>query len=536
MYSQKRYFEQAMESMPNGSIIAAGHPLTAEAAAHALKTGGNAFDAALTGWLASCLCEPVLTSPGGGGFAMVSPASGKPRLYDFFTQTPIRRNASAKTIPLEANFGTTRQVFHLGAGSIATPGCVAGMLRLHEDLGKLPFKECAEPALDLARNGLEITSHAEELLRVVSDLYLSTNEARRVFESKHQEGTCLREGEAFRNHDMVRFLEMLVSEGARWFYEGDIGRMCAEFSADHGGHLVRQDFIDYRLHIREPLKIVRKGASIWLNPPPSMGGTLIAIGLSLNEPDEKTPFPYTSRDDWEQWIEPLRIMSLVRSNNGTGELTGMERDRLSSVIQANPVLSDAVAGLLPHALQQIRANGTTQLSIMDSLGNEISMTTSNGAGSAVILPGTGFMMNNMLGEEDLQPEGLGTWKTNSRLSSMMAPLLAELPDGTRLATGSGGSNRIRSTLLQILRHLLDRGCSIEEAVELPRLHWENGELHAESAAARTLDSIGQAFPWPLITHEVPNLYFGGAHSIARTSQGELRGIGDPRRGGVCLHV
>ena len=204
--------------MMKGSIIAAGHPLTAEAAAHALKSGGNAFDAAVSGWLASCLTEPVLTSPGGGGFAMVSPESGTPRLYDFFTQTPGFRNPEARTLPLEADFGSTRQVFHLGAGTIATPGCVAGILKIHQDLGKLPFSECAAPAIDLSRKGLTITSHAAELLQVVSALYLSTPEAKSLFESRTHPGTCLQEKELFQNEEMGPFLEMLIKEGSRWFY------------------------------------------------------------------------------------------------------------------------------------------------------------------------------------------------------------------------------------------------------------------------------------------------------------------------------
>ena len=117
---------------------------------------------------------------------------------------------------------------------------------------------------------------------------------------------------------------------------------------------------------------------------------------------------------------------------------------------------------------------------------------------------------------------------------MMAPTIACLADGTRLSTGSGGSNRIRSTLLQILRHMIDNGVSLDEAVEAPRLHWENGELHAETAAAEKLASLASSLPWPVIDHAVPNLFFGGAHSVACHPNRGFTGIGDPRRGGVVL--
>ena len=143
------------------------------------------------------------------------------------------------------------------------------------------------------------------------------------------------------------------------------------------------------------------------------------------------------------------------------------------------------------------------------------------------------MLNNMLGEEDLQPAGLNTWEPDTRLASMMAPTLARLADGRRLATGSGGSNRIRSTILQILRHLIDHRIPLADAVLAPRLHWENGELHAETEAAGKLAGLAAPLPWPIIGHAVPNLFFGGAHSVECSHQGTFTGVADPRRGGVA---
>jgi gamma-glutamyltranspeptidase/glutathione hydrolase len=515
-------------------IVSAGHPLTADAARHALEAGGNAFDAALAGWLAACLAEPVLTSPGGSGFAMVAPASGKPRIYDFFSQTPMYPTPDGTTYPLSANFGSTTQVFHLGAGSVATPGCVAGILKLQEDLGKLPLEECAAPAKELARNGLTITGHAATLLEVVRDLYLASPEARRLFESGTEANACLKEGEVFLNPDFEGFIDTLISEGARWFYEGDIGRMAAEYCQEHNGHLTRDDFINYQVSIREPLQIQRNGATIWLNPPPSMGGTLIALGLLSREENPCPHYPFTHRQDWSEWIAPLRLMSLMRSSDGARSLEEEDLTAIKKACLANQDVAAAAAQLFPHALSRIQAEGTTHMSIMDNEGNEISMTTSNGSGSAVILQGTGFMLNNMLGEDDLQPEGLGTWEPDTRLSSMMAPTLARLADGTRMATGSGGSNRIRSTILQILRHLIDHHAPVEDAVNAPRLHWESGELHAEEAIVEQLKLLQPGLPWPIIGHSMPNLFFGGAHSVVHAPDKGFSGIGDPRRGGVVL--
>ncbi|MEX0331738.1 MAG: gamma-glutamyltransferase [Puniceicoccaceae bacterium] len=520
--------------MAKSYIISAGHPLTADAARHALDAGGNAFDAALSGWLAACLAEPVLTSPGGSGFAMVAPASGRPRLYDFFSQTPLKANPDGHAYPLEADFGSTTQVFHLGAGTVATPGCVAGILQIQETHGRLPLEECAVPALELSRNGLIITDHAATLLKVVEDLYLATPASCQLFRSKREETGCLREGERFLNHDFECFIDALIAEGSRWFYEGDIGRIISDYCQEHEGHLTREDFTRYRVEIREALEIRRNGSTVWLNPPPSMGGTLIAIGLLSRGEAGVHGFPLQGRAAWLDWAEALRLMSLMRSPEGSRQLTAADAALLERAFHLDSGVAGAAAKLFPHALRQIQSQGTTHISIMDGDGNEIAMTTSNGAGSAIIPEGTGFMLNNMLGEDDLQPEGLGTWQTDTRLSSMMAPTLARLADGTRIATGSGGSNRIRSTILQILRHLIDHRLPLSAAVEAPRLHWEDGELHAETAAAESLQDLEQPLPWPLVEHSVPNLFFGGAHSVSWSDKSGFSGIGDPRRGGISI--
>ena len=514
-------------------IIAAGHPLTAGAGEHAFKCGGNAFDAVVAAWFTACLAEAVLTSPGGGGFAMVHPASGRPRLYDFFAHTPIRPNPKAHLYPLEADFGSTRQVFHLGAGSIATPGCVAGILKLHQDYGSIPLSECAAPARELSRNGLTITTHAAKLLSVVSELYQATPQAKALFGSPASHGRCLQQGERFRNPDFEAFLDMLIEEGSRWFYHGDIGRIVSEYCAGHDGHLTREDFTRYTVEIREPLEVRRNGSTIWLNPPPSMGGSLIALGLLSRSGSTRPGFPELDRGQWLEWAEPLRLMSLMRSHKGWPQLSESDHAQIRTACDRSAQMQAATRELFPGLLDQIHSTGTTQISIMDGSGNEVAMTTSNGAGSAIIPRGTGFMLNNMLGEDDLQPEGIGSCKPDSRLASMMSPTVVHLSDGRRVALGTGGSNRIRSVVLQLIRHLVDGGFPLEDAVLAPRLHWENQELHAETGAMAALAACSPQLPWKLVAHEVPNLFFGGAHSVARDRDGRLSGLGDPRRGGVA---
>jgi len=187
---------------------------------------------------------------------------------------------------------------------------------------------------------------------------------------------------------------------------------------------------------------------------------------------------------------------------------------------------------------------------MDKAGNAASMTLSNGEGSGYIALGTGMVLNNMLGEADINPQGFHQWPENTRMSSMMSPSLIERPDGQRVALGSGGSNRIRTAVLQVVLAMLDFGVPLQEAVALPRVHFEGGVLNLEPGldagvveqlvlelAEESLKAEQAQKPAPLKQWDSQNLFFGGVHAVefnART--GALSGVGDPRRGGVALVV
>ena len=181
--------------------------------------------------------------------------------------------------------------------------------------------------------------------------------------------------------------------------------------------------------------------------------------------------------------------------------------------------------------------GTTHVSVIDKDGNAAAISLSNGEGNGYLVGKFGFMLNNMLGEEDLVADGLGAWREGVRLSSMMAPTIILQKDGTVTALGTGGSNRIRTAILQVAVSLLDRGMSLEAAVEAPRLHVErDGKTSFEPGFTeheeRALLALGETVhAWP-----ERNLFFGGVHAARRHSKGGVEGAGDPRRQGVALIV
>jgi gamma-glutamyltranspeptidase/glutathione hydrolase len=192
-------------------------------------------------------------------------------------------------------------------------------------------------------------------------------------------------------------------------------------------------------------------------------------------------------------------------------------------------------GISRHSLF---SRGTTHISVADSEGNLASLTVSNGEGSAYVLPGTGIMLNNMLGEEDLHTGGFYRWQPDSRLASMMSPLVAHSPDGFQLALGTGGSNRIRSAITQVMLNMLQFKMPLQDAVNAPRMHLEGTKLSLEPGFGveitaglefLTSDSELEILNWP-----ERNLFFGGVHAVQIMSNGQFFGAGDSRRGGAVV--
>jgi gamma-glutamyltranspeptidase/glutathione hydrolase len=211
---------------------------------------------------------------------------------------------------------------------------------------------------------------------------------------------------------------------------------------------------------------------------------------------------------------------------------GLDREQMERLLDPATV-REWQRSLDLHALF---SRGTTHISVADRDGNIASLTASNGEGCGYVLPGTGIMLNNMLGEEDLNFGGFHRWPEGARLASMMSPAVAERADGTRLALGTGGSNRIRSALTQVLVNLLDFGMSPEQAVQAPRMHLEGEMLSIEpgfgmEAMAALTETVPRHHLWPQ-----QNLFFGGVHTVSIGPGGIFDGAGDPRRGGVVAYA
>ncbi len=495
-------------------VAAAGHPVTARAAAEVMAEGGNAFDAACAAMLTACVCEPVLASPGGGGFLMAQTDGGEATLYDFFAQTPKRKRAPEEIEfnAIQADFGPATQEFHIGAGASATPGFVPGVFAVHGDLGRLPMGRVAAPAIHAAREGIRTEPIHTYIFSVVAPIIRATQSARNLFTPN---GSLPQPGDVHVNPDLAATYEALAAEGLEYFVDGKAGQAIIAQAREHGGHLTIEDLRGYQVARRRPLTWTHRDHRLSLNPAPAASGPLIALALAFAETEAPAPDPVTI----------ARIMQRV--NDVRPELL----DKLTEDVAPEAIAAE-IAKLAGHGAAY---RGTTHISVIDGEGNAASVSISNGEGNGHIVEGCGFMLNNMLGEEDLHPGGFHAWIPDTRLSSMMAPTIITGPDGGLTALGTGGSNRIRSAIFQVALNLIDRGMVIDEAVAAARLHVEKcGTVSFEDLfdpvdRDALLDAFPAAHPWP-----ERNLFFGGVHAASRRSDGVLQGAGDPRRGGVSL--
>jgi len=498
-------------------VVAAGHPLSAEAGAGVLRQGGNAVDAAVCAVLASFAVESPLTGFGAGGHMMVHEA-GETTLVDFFVAAPgldgIERTTELVPVPVRFDAETT-QTFYVGPASCGVPGTAAGLAHALERFGTMPLGALIGPGVRLAREGAPVNRQQAYILEILGPIHEHMTGTRELYAPQ---GRRLGEGDVFAFPELAEALERYGEEGAEPFYKGEVASAISDFVVGHGGYIGPGDLASYEAVERKPIDTVFRGTEVLTNPPPSSGGILISYCLGLLERFGPSSGP-------EQLVLAMEAANSRRDLAFAESLyeEGMETSFLDPV-----GLDLAAADLL---------GSTTHISVLDADGNCASVTCSNGSGSGVLVPGTGVILNNMLGEEDLNPAGFHVIAPGRRVPSMMAPTVVLRDGEIVLALGSAGSNRIRSAILQTVVRAVEQGFPVDAAVAASRLHFEQGIVQAEpgidEAALTRIEKRGV----PVARRPAINLFFGGVQAVARDPRtGVLSGGGDPRRGGAVAYA
>lgn len=476
--------------------------------------GGGAVDAALAAAFVALATEPGMVSYGGGAFVAVWPAGGDPVVVDGNVEMPGRGappdafGRGVREVSTSYGGGLT---MHAGPGSVATPGIVPAFGDAHDRFARLPWARLIAPASRAARDGYPMSPAASRYLAFVADnLFGADPEAYALM--TRVDGSVLAGGEATRNPALADVLDQLATEGPGLFTSGAVGRSLVAVMADEG--LVTElDLAAYSPVIRPAHTLALGDWTIALNPPPSLGGPI--LGAMLGE--------LNRRARWT-WADVIEIQEAVLGYRFDVHDTSQD-------LEADGV--DLLASVGEHGLAALRGSSSTaHVSATDTDGNVCAITMSSGYGAGLCIPGTGILLNNTLGEVELNRRGLHATLPGTRLASNMAPTTARTDDGRTLAIGSPGADRITTALMQVLAQGCLHGADLRAAIDHPRLHLRRSVRGAFTVEHERDPEIAAAVASSgLPSHEYaePHMYFGGVGAAYRSVDGGLQAAGDGRR-------
>ena len=484
-------------------VISSGSAEATKAGLFALKEGGNAIDAAIAAQLASFVAEPLLTGFAGAGIASLR-LDGELQLVDMFTTMPGigRYTKECQFEAVDIDFGPTTQRFFVGTGSIATPTMPNGLAYLHRNFARLPLKILVQPAIHLARNGFHASKGLETVATLLFPIAMRSSKMKNWF-SRH--GRALRAGEFCRFPEMEQDLHNFAKYGEDLFLAPDYKEALHQISDQ--ALLSRDDIGEYTPIRRKHREKSFFGRNVQLCSEPSIGGLMLS---DLLEPIFDIPTDPLGFEAVQTWIKRLR-----------------------TVFGAQESYSQRVLQTLTEQFVPNSSGYTTHLSVVDSEGNAIGITSSLGESAGIVLKNSGIILNNFLGEADVAPPMART-KAGRRLLTMCSPTLVTSEDSSDIMVyGSGGSNRIASAILQGIIYSLGYRYPIEKTVSAPRVHVTGDLVQIETfdrnpIAVKQLKSFyGDRFR----EFVAPNMFFGGLH-MASLEHGVLHGAGDQRRSGV----
>jgi gamma-glutamyltranspeptidase/glutathione hydrolase len=532
-------------------VIAAGHPQTADAGARILRQGGNAVDAAVAAAFASFVAESTLVSIGGGGIAQVyDPARGQATVYDFFSTMPglsatgngSRRDLDFRQVMID--FGATQQPFYIGRGSVAVPGNVAGLCAMVEEWGTLPLAQILAPAIHLARDGVILSEIHAYITELLTPILTDTPALAAIYAP---DGPTISAGQVLHFPQLADTLQALGEAGPALFYTGAIADQIVADQARYGGLITAADLAAYQVRRSQPIIVDYRDHTVLLPPPASAGGALVAFSLKLLATRPLPELKHNGVEHLRTLAEAMRLTNMARID---WQAALDDRQECWSSVGARslePLLSEenvrryrrelatalTFGALIPDQAAPTGPANTTHISVADSSGMLVSITTSAGESAGFVLGETGVTLNNMLGEIDLHPNGFHRLPPGQRLQTMMTPTLVLRHGRPVMALGSGGSNRIRTAILQTLSNMVDFNLNLAEAVGASRVHFEDNEFQLEGGISpQVADQLAGA-GYRVNRWSVRNMFYGGAHAVARQIEPDTpwMAVGDPRRGG-----
>ena len=532
------------------AMVASVDAIASQVGADVMKRGGNAVDAAVAVALTLGVTWPEAGNLGGGGFMLVRKADGTTEAIDYREIAPL---GATRNMYLDANGNVIKDASLVGYKAIAVPGTVAGLAFAHKRYGKLPWRDLVEPARKLAAEGFTVSQYVSRSLasKQTVERMQKFPESWRIYQ---RNGKPYQPGETFIQPELASVLTRIQNDPSD-FYRGETARMIVADVQAHGGILTAEDLARYQPAVRTPLHGTYRGAEIVTMPPPSSGGVGLLEMLNMLEPYDLKSMGWHSSQEVHTLVEIMRRAYADRARYlGDTDfvrvpIAGLmsrsyaeQRRRDIDPVRASDSKAVGAGDPAPHESPQ-----TTHFTVVDPDGNVVSntYTLNESYGSAVTVPGAGFLLNDEMDDFTSKPGvpntyGLIQGEANAIVArkkplSSMTPTLV-LKDGKLwFAVGSPGGGTIINTVLQVIVNVVDFGMDLQEAVDSPRFHhqwlpdkiaWEPFEFSRDTSGA--LEKAGYVFA------EKPG-YLGDAEGIMVDPQSGARlGASDPRRGGAAI--
>ncbi len=525
---------------PHG-VIATSQTLASTAGLAVLQQGGNAVDAAVTAAAVLNLVEPHMTGIGGDMFAILWSA-GEQRL--------VGLNASGRAGSLMTREELLRRGYTSvplnGAEPITVPGALSGWVALLERYGTITLAEALGPAIRLAEDGFPVSPIIARQWAAEVEKLKQDEGARTTYLVDGERAP--RAGEWFRNPDFARTLRLIADGGPDVFYGGELGQRIVDHLGELGGFLTIEDFEKHRPDWVEPISAMFKGYRVWEFPPNGQGIAALEM-LRMLEPYDLAAMGHNSAEYLHHLIEAkkLAFADLARYVGDPDYMTTTPEDLLSDgYIQARRALIDGSrASEHPEPGDVLTTSETIYLSAADRHGNMISFINSIywEFGSGVVVPGTGFALQNRGAGFTLEPGYANSVAPGKR------PFHTIIPAFVTRSTPSGGSGRgggdepwLSFGVMcgsiqpqghaQVLLNLIVFGMDLQQAIDAPRFRHTSGlEVALEppigEAVRRKLTALG---------HEIVadgSVAFGGSQAVMRLEHGWAAGS-DPRKDGAAM--